>query len=81
MRLQIKIVAGGLVVVLLVSQWTLAASATQPALCKCESVRPLSLSSPFLTGFDIVEFQERLARLGFYYGPMDGVYGPISAKR
>lgn len=80
MRLQQRFVAGGLVVVLLASQWTLAASATQPALCKCESVRPLSLSSPFLTGSDIVEFQERLARLGFYYGPMDGVYGPILAK-
>lgn len=45
-----------------------------------DTQRVLRLVSPRLTGYDIVELQQRLAELGFDPGPADGVYGPRTAQ-
>ncbi|MBI2914728.1 MAG: peptidoglycan-binding protein [Firmicutes bacterium] len=46
----------------------------------CELNRTLSLTSPRMRGDDVTELQERLRLLGFFRGPVDGVFGPRTAK-
>lgn len=41
--------------------------------------RDLHLTSPFLSGPDVVALQQRLAALGFPPGAADGVFGPATA--
>lgn len=41
--------------------------------------RPLFLTNPRLSGPDVAEIQQRLAELGFYRGPVNGVYDPETA--
>ncbi len=67
--------AGCLVTWLLATQIVLAVPSAEVNLCKCDRVRTLGLHSPPLQGPDVLELQERLARLGFYSGSRDGVYG------
>lgn len=38
--------------------------------------RYLRLTSPFMTGPDVRNVQERMQQLGLYRGPLDGVFGP-----
>lgn len=45
------------------------------AACAVED-RVLALTSPYMTGSDVSELQERLKELGLYTGAVDGVYGP-----
>ncbi|NPV26419.1 MAG: L,D-transpeptidase family protein [Firmicutes bacterium] len=40
--------------------------------------RYLRLMSPFMVGPDVRQLQERLQELGFYRGPLDGVFGPAT---
>jgi N-acetylmuramoyl-L-alanine amidase len=41
--------------------------------------RLLMLTSPNLRGDDVVELQNRLARIGFDCGRVDGIFGPLTA--
>lgn len=49
----------------------------------CVPARPLNPGHPPARGIDVEELQERLAELGFYRGPMNGVYdsGTVDAVR
>lgn len=80
MRLRQGLAIWWLVVALLLSQAASAAPKESLALCRCDAVRLLSLRTPPLKGSDVAELQERLARLGFYSGSVDGVYGPVLAQ-
>ena len=40
--------------------------------------RQLSLTSPYMTGNDILAIQERLIALGYDPGPADGIFGPLT---
>lgn len=40
--------------------------------------RFLRLMSPFMTGPDVAEVQERLRALGIYTGAVDGIFGPLT---
>lgn len=42
--------------------------------------RVLYLTTPYLSGYDVVELQQRLAELGFDPGPVDGVFGRHTAR-
>jgi N-acetylmuramoyl-L-alanine amidase len=42
--------------------------------------RLLYLRSPNLRGDDVAEMQERLSRLGFDCGRIDGIFGPLAAR-
>ena len=42
--------------------------------------RLLLVTSPLLTGPDVLQVQRRLARLGFEPGPLDGRYGPATER-
>lgn len=41
--------------------------------------RDLHVTSPMMTGSDVLAVQRRLAALGYDPGPLDGVYGPATA--
>ena len=66
--------------VLLIARLVAALPLKEQDLCKCEKVRELSFSSPPRQGPAVLELQQRLAKLGFYQGPADGVYGPKLAE-
>lgn len=40
--------------------------------------RDLRLTSPRMTGDDVIAVQARLTELGYDSGPVDGIYGPIT---
>jgi peptidoglycan hydrolase-like protein with peptidoglycan-binding domain len=40
----------------------------------CESNRILQLKDPLMTGYDVIELEERMIELGVYSGPAFGVY-------
>lgn len=42
--------------------------------------RLLYLRSPFFHGDDVRELQKHLNKLGFFIGPVDGVFGPVTEK-
>ncbi|MHB8945638.1 MAG: L,D-transpeptidase family protein [Bacillota bacterium] len=42
--------------------------------------RQLTLTQPFTTGTDVRELQALLQEGGYYEGPVDGVFGPVTAK-
>lgn len=46
--------------------------------CECSEDRIIKLSEPFMEGSDISSLQKRLMELGYYNGPLDGVYGYLS---
>ncbi|MDN5346464.1 MAG: hypothetical protein PWP65_28 [Clostridia bacterium] len=49
--------------------------------CGCnESNRHLLLLNPPLQGSDVRELQQRLAQLGFYFGPLNGLYNQVTAR-
>lgn len=41
--------------------------------------RELRVTSPIMAGSDVIELQRRLAALGYVTGPLDGLYGPMTA--
>jgi peptidoglycan hydrolase-like protein with peptidoglycan-binding domain len=42
--------------------------------------RLLLVTTPLLTGPDVLQVQRRLARLGYEPGPLDGQYGPATER-
>lgn len=46
--------------------------------CECSEDRIITLCEPFMEGNDIISLQKRLLELGYYRGPIDGVYGHSS---
>ena len=52
-----------------------AGAPTAPASpCGCEPVRVLQVATPPVRGSDVAGLQQRLVKLGFYDGPISGVY-------
>lgn len=48
--------------------------------CNCEKDRILHLQEPLVEGKDVKILQEILKEFGYYYGNIDGVYGPLTAR-
>lgn len=51
-----------------------------PTLEPADFPRSLALAEPFLSGQDVVLLQAVLKDWGFYDGPLDGIYGPETAR-
>ncbi len=50
------------------------------SLCSCEyEARVLQLQTPYMVGDDVGSLQNALRMLGYYSGPIDGVYTPETA--
>jgi peptidoglycan hydrolase-like protein with peptidoglycan-binding domain len=46
--------------------------------CECSEDRIIKISEPFMEGEDIRSLQKRLRELGYYNGPLDGIYGYLT---
>ncbi len=54
-------------------------ASSHPPACP-DADRELYLTIPHMRGDDIMELQKRLQQLGYYKGPCDGIYGPVTAS-
>ncbi|MDI3280977.1 MAG: peptidoglycan-binding protein [Bacillota bacterium] len=48
--------------------------------CTLEDDRPLTLEEPYIAGPLVYHLQTRLQQLGLHAGPLDGTYGPLTAR-
>lgn len=52
-----------------------------PSICSCEyEDRILELRTPYMQGDDVESLQQALAKLGYYSGPINGIYTPETAE-
>jgi len=49
-------------------------------ICSCGEERILKVQEPYITGKDVREVQIRLKDLGYYSGPINGIYDKTTAK-
>lgn len=54
---------------------------TPSSLCSCDyEARTLELRTPYMAGDDVESLQSALIELGFYWGPVNGLYTPETAE-
>ena len=56
------------------------ALAHKPCPCSDDSSRILELTYPPITGLDVSDLQLRLAQLGFYFGPWNGIFNEATQR-